>query len=321
MNNSYDIIESKLINLYSAHATKLNDSYLSNVVFPFKNILKEDNDTMYCKLGVFNAQIPVSFYTVNVYTNVLKYQISGTTYTITLSRGNYNSTTFLTALNSGFSSNGHSITVALNKTNGILTFTSTGVGFTILSQTSGSTMLDLLGFDKTKSYTSISLIIIAPYPLNLIGIQRLKINSNYLATSVYNSNNLGLSNTIASIPVNAPAFSLIQYQNSNEYPVLRAKNISTIDIQIYDQDDNLVNFNGIDWTITLQLNIYKRSKKDDNIFINNLQPIFKYLQDIKNDLEVPSQQQQDLGQSISNDIVPTTNDNDLDLLLYNNPNL
>lgn len=337
MNKHYDIIESKLINLYSAHSTKLNDTYLSNVIFPFKNILKESNDILYCKLGVFNAQIPVSFYTINVYTNVLKYQISSTIYTITLTRGNYNYTTLKSAMDTSFSNNGHNITMSFNKINGIITFTSTSQDFTFLSKSNGSTILDILGFNASVSYTSSSFILNAPYPLNLIGIQRLKINSNYLATSFYNSNNLNLSNTIASIPVNAPSFSLIQYQNTNEYSLLKASNISTIDIQIYDQDDNLINFNGIDWTITIQLNIYKRAKKED-IFMNNLKPILQYLQDIKNDLEQKqaTENQSDLEvnpienldsnlnsnlNSNLDDIIPTTEENDLDLLLYNNPNL
>ena len=67
--------------------------------------------------------------------------------------------------------------------------------------------------------------------------------------------------------------------------------------------------------------------------MNNLKPILQYLETIKNDLEqkqatenqssnleVNTIENSNLNSNLDN-IIPTTEENDLDLLLYNNPNL
>jgi hypothetical protein len=52
-----------------------------------------------------------------------------------------------------------------------------------------------------------------------------------------------------------PAFSLINYTNQTDLnkAALQIKIIDLIDIQIVDEDNNPINFNGIDWTMTLVL--------------------------------------------------------------------
>jgi hypothetical protein len=334
-------VDTRLINLYSKNATTVdNYPYMSKATFAFKNILKEEPDILYIEIGVLNAQIPNSFYNINVYNQVLKYKIgSGATETITISEGNYTYTTLITALKSGFSANGETnVNITFNKTNGKYTFTNTVNNFTFVS--SGSTMLDILGFISTQNYTSSSLSLTAPYPLNLLGVQRIKVNSNYLATNTTNSFSMGISNTIASIPVNASSFGLITYMNYNSYSLLRAKTISTIDIELRDELDNLIDFNGIDWTMSLQLNIFRLNKISDTQLI--LQPILKTLQGIQKDFMVQQtmitdgqnnlvnidNQGQDgnidnQGQdySMADNLGDTTNfntdaENDLDFLLY-----
>jgi len=42
------------------------------------------------------------------------------------------------------------------------------------------------------------------------------------------------------------------------FPVLNVKTLSIIDIRIYDENNNLINFNGVDWSIVLQMNIHRR---------------------------------------------------------------
>lgn len=281
--SSKDIIQdTRLINLYSKNATTINNyPLMSSTTYAFKSILKEEPDILYVEIGVLNAQIPNSFYNLNIYNQVLKYKIgAGAVETITVAEGNYTYITLITALKAGFSANGETnVNITFNKINGKYTFTNTVNNFTFVS--SGSTMLDILGFISTQDYTSTSLSLTPPYPLNLLGVQRIKVNSNYLATNTSNSYNMGISNTIASIPVNASSFGLITYTNQNSYSLLRAKTISTIDIELKDELDQLIDFNGIDHTITLQLNIFRLNKASDTQLI--LQPILKTLQGIQQD--------------------------------------
>ena len=64
--------DNKLISLNSKFATKLNGSSLSNVVFPFSGILKDESNMKHVYISVMSAQFPVSFYVINSTNNVLK---------------------------------------------------------------------------------------------------------------------------------------------------------------------------------------------------------------------------------------------------------
>ena len=72
--------DNQLITLSSRDAVKNNGTYLSDVVFNFKGILKDENNIVRCFVRVLNAQIPVSFYTIDATNNVLAYKITSSTF-------------------------------------------------------------------------------------------------------------------------------------------------------------------------------------------------------------------------------------------------
>ena len=286
-------IVSKFINLNLVNCVRKNDTMLSNVVFYFQNILKDDADIIYSSGGVYNAQFAVSFYIINSTNNVLKYNIGAINYSILLGYGNYNSTSLIIALNNAFVVNGTPILVSINKINGKLTFTYTS-NFSF--KYFGSTIMKILGFLDTLDYTSSSNILIAPYSLNLIGIKRLSIYSNALSNDSLDSNNLSNSSLIQSIPINISSFYLLSYQNSNlNYGKIQQKFINEIDIKILDENNSFIDFGNIDWTITLQILITKKLKVD---FISN-----KLIDN-------------NLGNSMKKSIVENNINDDLDLLTF-----
>ena len=65
-------VEQKIVILNSNNATKNNGDYNSDVVFNFTGILTDDADIKEVQVSVQNAQIPISFYNVNVYNNILR---------------------------------------------------------------------------------------------------------------------------------------------------------------------------------------------------------------------------------------------------------
>ena len=113
-------------------------------------------------ITVINAQTPCSFYVINALNN--KLVISGpgiTTTTIYVSYGNYNANTLISELVSKLATGGLTMTITINKINGILTFSSNG--FVQYYFTSDSTILGIIGTTNSliatnKNYTS-------PYPL------------------------------------------------------------------------------------------------------------------------------------------------------------
>lgn len=251
------IREKRLISLNSANATRyINGDYNSNLVFDFSSILTPDNTVVYIEGGVQSAQIPASFYNLEITNNVFNYVISGLPYSIIVSPGNYNYNNLIIELASQFLINGHVFTFILSRTTNVLSMTYTSVG--VWNQITSSSIFYILGFLENTTYNIIANSITFPGLFNVINPKKLKIFSSNLAIDSYDSVGNQTNNLIETLSVNAAPFGLILYNNvDSTYGHLRTSYLSTIDIQIKDELGNFINFNNIDWTITIVLIVYK----------------------------------------------------------------
>jgi hypothetical protein len=273
-------LDNHLITLNAYDGTKLNGTYLSNLFFPFKGLLKDDINILRSYVMVLNAQFPVSFYVIDTTNNVLLVQKgAGTITTITIPVGNYNSFTLTTAFTTAFTAAAFSdLTITINTINGILSFNSTS-SYILYSNKNGSTISTILGFSDSNITVSGSSIAL-PYPLNLLGKEKLYINSSNLQNVAYSSVNNGFSSTIACVPVNVPPYSLIQYSCTVEQQkcILTNRVLDGIDIQILDTNNNFINFNNVPWSITLVLSVEKMEAnkfhiQNFNNYLGDDQPI------------------------------------------------
>lgn len=314
-------VEQKIVILDSKNAVKNNGTFNSDVVFNFNGILTDDPNIKEIHVAVQNAQIPMSFYNVNVYNNILRITYNSLPYTITLTRGNYNSNTLITEITSQLAGQLITdITITISSVTGIIKLVRAGgLNFTILST---GTINKTLGFATGTNYTSVAGILDAPFPLNLLGLLKLKIASLELSTYNFDSSVLGNLNIIATIPIEAGTFGLIQYDNfANIQSLINNRALDGFDLQIYGDDNNLVNFNGIDWNIVLLFSITRERKQVTNTqFSDIVQPIMQLidlqtqvLQNENPELAQQIQPPQDLG-----DIPENTDETDLELLFYNN---
>jgi hypothetical protein len=264
------IIENKLIVLNSNDAIKLNGEYLSNVNFPFTDILKKDTDILYTSCALLTAEIPVSFYNININNFTLYFSINDITYSISLDEGNYNATNFITEFVSKFNAglHGHTISMSFNKISGKLTTTKlTGV-YDIIYLAENSSIYGVLGFLDDTDYTITSSLIHA-YMLNLLGVKTIKIYSPNLSLQNYDSNGHTSGNLIHTLSVNQPSYSMIDYHNQhNALSRLNNKTINNLEIQLRDENSNYIDFNNIPWTLSLILNIYRKFQSQDNTDLN-----------------------------------------------------
>lgn len=254
------IREKRLISLNSNNATSYNNgSYLSDVVFDFASILVRDKSILYIEGGVQSAQIPASFYNIDITNNVFSYTVSSIAYNIQIPPGNYNYSSLVTQMSTLFLVNGHTFTFALNRNSNILTMslTSSGSWNNILP----SSIWYILGFNQNVTTVITASTITFPNLFNLLGQKKLKIYSNNLAIDSVDSVGNATNNLIETISVNQPGFGMIIYNNiDNTYGHLRTNYLSTVDISIKDELGNYVNFNGVDWTMTIVLIVYKELK-------------------------------------------------------------
>lgn len=256
-------VESKIITLSSNSAIqKKNGSFLSSVRFELGTFLKDEKDIIHRSITLQSAQIPYSFYVVN-YTNNLLRLNNGTTTTYTIPVGNYTATSLITTIKSVVISDYPALTITLNKLNGILTFTNNTyfVIFNNFQHSIGS----ILGIPSNTFLESDNDAITLTYPLNLLGIKVLEVRSFVLSMNNISSLQSGANNLLASIPVSAVPFGMIDYSDKgNNQMTFTNTSLEELDIEIIDGESNeYINFNNSNWTMTFILHLTRIFRQNE----------------------------------------------------------
>jgi hypothetical protein len=141
---------------------------------------------------------------------------------------------------------------------------------------------EILGFD-TETTTGYSSSHVAPYLINLSGIEVLHITIPNINLNSVGVKNQCKYNILDSVHVNVPKGESETYINySNLMYKINENSINFLNIVILDQDMNIVNFNNIDWYINILFNfeyipdlIIPKSLHDINI--ENDHSMYDYL--------------------------------------------
>jgi len=283
-------MESRLITLNSADAQKLNGEYNSNLFFNIPNIVDENPDITHLEVSLDSATIPVSWYLINDDTNTLSYIYNSGTHTITLTNGNYNGTQMITELTNKFSDNGLAVVITLSQITGFLLFKFSSP-ITPIEMIYNTGLMPILGFTQN----TVGVAITTQLPLNLLGIQKINICSNSLASISSYSSSAVLSNTlIQSIPIDMPAFHQITYlDKANHFSRMKSRYLSNIDIQLLDEYGRFLEMNGIQFNLSFVIRIFRKIRVEhDTIKIPKME--VKEKEDVKEepideDLELLSQ--------------------------------
>jgi len=132
-------------------------------------------------------------------------------------------------------------------------------------------MKTIMGLETGTSYLSVNKTFVFPNPANLYGIHRIKIKSNILHTRNFDSNS-GSGSILSTIGVTSGLTGVLYYLNqSNFRNVISNDVIDNIDLQIVDENDNYIDFNGLDIYLTLQIDVIKEIEhdKDDILTLLN----------------------------------------------------
>lgn len=252
-------VDSKIITLTSQSATvKRNGNYLSNVFYDMNAFVKDEPDIIHRQITLQSAQIPYSFYVINYTNNQFKYQVAtGTIFTSTIPVGNYTGNSLITALKAAMTVNSVTLAITLSSINGTLTFTHLSQNFTFYDVK--YSILPTLGFLKNTDYTSSSFTLTTPYPLNLLGIKVLQVRSSVFNTLNYSSVSGGITTLLATIPVSATPFGMIDFNDKGQTRITFSNSeIDSIDVEILDgESGEFINFNNQDWTMTFCIYLTK----------------------------------------------------------------
>lgn len=315
------ITESRLISLNSKYATDFyNGDKKSSVNFDFNAIVRKDSMILYHTIAIQSAEIPASYYNVNTSNNTINLTEGAETFSVVIPPGNYDANTFITAFilahNALFTNDA---TLSFNTTTGKFALMSDVNGVSIVMNLLNTTAQTILGVSNTTSF---------PYsagnptnmdrPANFLGVVKIKVSSNALAGDNYDSVSLNTSTLIDTISTTATSFGLTIYNSLGRESFVKAKRIDEIDIQLHDQDDNPIDFNGTDWNFTIILNTHRKQmfSNDDGVInfdkleafreaVEKPEPLKKELEDLK---------VQDVKE-IFNEPEPVLDDFDDDILL------
>lgn len=235
----------------NSNGGEIKNSYLkSDIIFNIPNLIKDEKHILYNTVSIVHCEIPYSFYIINEYNNLL----SLSTGNIYIPYGNYNANSLITYLKTQLPAN---MNITLNSSNGVLSLIY-NQQFQIYPTT---TVYKVLGL-QNKTYTSINNTIIFDYPCNFLGTKNLYIKSNIILDN-FNSTTKDYI-TLSNIPVSVEPFSIVLYNNySNSKHIIKNKNLDNIEIKIFDDDNNLIDFNNTDWSITLEIETYISANFDN----------------------------------------------------------
>lgn len=242
-------INSIQIFLNSRYATETVGGNIANSIYYLPVIEIPDGHHIY--LSLQNANIPYSFYSITGFDNTFSWGLVGDpSSTYYIQPGNYNITQMIGVIQAAM---GASYTVTYSSITSKILITHTTSNFIIYA----STINHVLGFSKTTNTTSAANLLYGRDCINLNQIRALNIEINFPTYNV-NIAQAYNQNILATIPVYVAPFSIISYQNPNNFRTnLYVNKLDQIQIRILDNESRLVDMNGVNYQMTLQLDCVK----------------------------------------------------------------
>jgi hypothetical protein len=216
-------------------------------------------------ISLTDAVIPVSWFVINE--NNCNLVVSFTnigSMTFTLPNGNYDATTIATLIGTTpFTVAGHTIAFLCAYQTQTNTFTFTANAPFTISQ--ASTIFGLSGATLTSQLVGASHVISSDICVDLSGTRSVFIKSNFITHSI-DSKTGGSSGILGKVNIDVAFNELQHYRNDVSYKtVIKEKIIRVIEISILDEDLNFIDFNGVDWSLTITVDIIGNSTMEEYV--------------------------------------------------------
>ena len=244
--------------------------------------------------NLLSVEIPYSFYNISpdVNNNTIQYTIGGVVTIYTLPSLMYDITKLIdviTASTFPFTATYDQYTMKISLLN-----TS---GSIVVLNWSESLSFKVLGFSNLLDVSvAIGATTISDNIIDLATVHSLQLKSNTSSTMIF-STRAGFSQTIQKISVDVNSGSII-YLNDNDsrQSTILHSNIDMMDLRITDQNDNLINFNNINYELSIGFFIYPinkiqlpkiietKSRLSKSVDINRIPPVIENLKIVDNDI-------------------------------------
>jgi len=279
MTHLHDTIHNPLyISLNSAEYSNSYNSVKSHLNFElYQPIIVSNNIDTY--LSVESFKFCNSFYNITSYKNIFYFAL-GPSYSIDsfiIPAANYSITTLLTFLNT----NTDGFTFAYDDSTLKITITNI-VEFIIYNNIYNCNKI--LGLNDSLS-SSNGYTLSCPNMINLIGTQILYITIPNLGINSFGIKTATRKSLILTVPITSMQGDTQTYSNSGYKHKVLDSIITNLEIQISDESGNTVNFNSIDWYLTLNFIFsYKKIHIKGN-YLTNLKEVENEVEEVENAVE------------------------------------
>lgn len=234
-------------------------------------------------ISLNSCEIPLSFPIVNANNNSFTVNVSAYaggdntivnySYTVVVATGNYSAKDICDAINNNDEGSvGNVIATYLGTLNRFQFTLALSAGVTYdsvinfsISSGNSNPIFGLSGANLTTStkLADGTFVLKSDVGVDLSGTRAVFIKCLSIHTAGYDSRTKYSSTILARIPLTQEPLSIQWYSNVTQFKAKCViKNISNLEMQICDEDGNLVDFNTLDWTCTLQLDVIAQSPTD-----------------------------------------------------------
>ena len=227
----------------------------SNCDFFLGKLIDAPRHDLSMVISVIDSEIPYSWY--NISNHLGNNKITINSIEITLDEKNYNAFSLAKAFTTKFLSHftgGYSITMTFDQDTNKFTLAS-ATSFTINKTTMSK---ELGAYDLPQTGTTY----ISNKIVNMAGTSSIYIKSDNM--SIQNINSFGKENgVIAKVIVDTSPGSYIFHQPSSPQYFILSNPMSYININLVDDDNEYLDLNGLNWSLTLSIEYFR--KRDDPI--------------------------------------------------------
>lgn len=250
----------KILNLstQSSSGYLVNGDMKSKAYYEIKNYidLEGDNTVEYVSVSMPFVVLCNSNYNINSYNNQLTISLTNaptSTTTYTLPVGNYNATQFIQQM---ILTVGAGFTFSLDTRTNKFTITNNNSR----TWTMSGTMDYIIGFSGTLSSSGVGYSAVCPRVCNFLPCPRFNICCDFLnnGTLLGNSSSFSTSTILASVPNTSKNNTQIVWESDMNEFILKNPTLNTLTISIIDDNNNLIDFNGVSTYFQLRFSIYRR---------------------------------------------------------------
>ena len=208
---------------------------------------------------LLSGELPYSFYNISsqVNNNIIRFTASGEALPFTLPNKNYDINELVKVLNDGF----FPFVVSYDNFTMKLTFTNNTSGIIVLNL-SNSTANKVLGFAENASDITVAAgqSTTSTGVIDLATVHSIFVKSNSSSNMVF-STRQGFSSTIQkiSVDVNSGGIIYLNQNDARQHTVLNS-NIEFIELKLTDQNNNLLDFNDINYELSVGFFVYPINK-------------------------------------------------------------